>query len=228
MCFPTLYTRAASHTQTAPPHVSSPHVSARLSPYAGAVLPYVSTAPPCSHQAPKIRPQFQRDQRFRPRKPGIRGPPQTPCVDCRRGTTCPDGASNLPRPAFGSLKPTHPTGLRGFPDPTTTAARRCKGSCPAFSARLKAGPGTAARLEAGSCGEVFACLFRVCAVLSHQVCADGSVLLFCRRLPKAGLSGPATSVADAVDRDLGSGRAPGVAQRTGPAQVSGRWHPKHP
>ena len=32
---------------------------------------------------------------------------------------------------------------------------------------LKAGPGAAARLEAGNCGEVFACLFQVCVVLSH-------------------------------------------------------------
>ena len=52
---------------------------------------------------------------------------------------------------------------------------------------LRAGPGTAARLEAGNCGEGLACLFRVCAVLSHQVCTDGSVF-FCRRLSKAGLS----------------------------------------
>ena len=34
-------------------HVNSPHASARLSPYASAVLPYISTAPPYSHQAPK-------------------------------------------------------------------------------------------------------------------------------------------------------------------------------
>ena len=40
---------------------------------------------------------------------------------------------------------------------------------------LKAGPGTAARLEVGNCGEGFACLFQMCVVLSHQVCADGSV-----------------------------------------------------
>ena len=54
---------------------------------------------------------------------------------------------------------------------------------------LRAGPGTAARLEAGNCGEVFARLFRVCAILPHQACADGSVF-FRRRLPKAGLSEP--------------------------------------
>ena len=36
-------------------------------------------------------------------------------------------------------------------------------------------PGTAARLEAGNCEEGFTCLFQVCAVLSHQACADGSV-----------------------------------------------------
>ena len=39
---------------------------------------------------------------------------------------------------------------------------------------LRAGPGTAARLEAGNCGEVFARLFRVCAILPHQACTDGS------------------------------------------------------
>ena len=52
---------------------------------------------------------------------------------------------------------------------------------------LKAGPGTAARLEAGNCGEGFVSLFRVCVVLPHQACAGGSVF-FCRRLSKAGLS----------------------------------------
>ena len=40
---------------------------------------------------------------------------------------------------------------------------------------LKTGLGAAARLEAGNCGEGFACLFQVQAVFSHQVCADGSI-----------------------------------------------------
>ena len=57
--------------------------------------------------------------------------------------------------------------------------------------RLRAGPkagsGAAACLEAGSCGEGFACIFWVCAVLLHQACADGSVF-FCRQLSRAGLS----------------------------------------
>ena len=53
MCFLAPYARSASHTQTAP-SISSPHPSARLSPYAGAVLPYVFTASPHSHQASKI------------------------------------------------------------------------------------------------------------------------------------------------------------------------------
>ena len=52
----------------------------------------------------------------------------------------------------------------------------------------KAGPGTAVRLEAGSCREGFACLFQVCAALPHQACTDGSVF-FRRRLSKAGLLG---------------------------------------
>ena len=53
---------------------------------------------------------------------------------------------------------------------------------------LKAGPGTAACLEAGNRGEAFACLFQAHAIFLHQACADGFVF-FCRRLPKAGLSG---------------------------------------
>ena len=61
-------------------HVNNPHTSTRLSPCAGAVLPYVSTATPYSHQAPKTQLQFQRDQRFRPRKPGTRRPPRIPCA----------------------------------------------------------------------------------------------------------------------------------------------------
>ena len=42
-------------------------------------------------------------------------------------------------------------------------------------------------MEAGNCGEGFASLFRVCAVLPHQACTGGSVF-FRRRLSKAGLS----------------------------------------
>ena len=52
---------------------------------------------------------------------------------------------------------------------------------------LKAGPKTAACLEAGNRGEAFACLFQAHAIFLHQACADGSVF-FCRRLSKAGLS----------------------------------------
>ena len=52
---------------------------------------------------------------------------------------------------------------------------------------LKAGPETAARLEAGNRGEGLACLFRVCAILPHQACADGSIFFRCQ-LSKAGLS----------------------------------------
>ena len=52
----------------------------------------------------------------------------------------------------------------------------------------KTGPGTAARLEVGNCGERFANLFQAHAVFSHYACADGSAF-FCRRLPRAGLSG---------------------------------------
>ena len=39
---------------------------------------------------------------------------------------------------------------------------------------LKAGPGAAARLEAGNCKEGFTRLFQMCVVLSHQACTDGS------------------------------------------------------
>ena len=91
-------------------HVNNPHTSARLSPCAGAVPPYVFAATPYSHQAPKTQLQFQRDQRFRPRKPGTRRPPRIPCVACRRGTACPGGASNPPRPA----RPVH-SNLRARP-----------------------------------------------------------------------------------------------------------------
>ena len=103
-----------------------------------------------------------------------------------------------PRPATGLLKPTHPTGLLKFPEPTTgdlgvsddtASASATTGRRAARRLRVspKAGPGAAARLEAGNCGEGFACLFQVCAILSHQACADGSVF-FRRQLLKAGLS----------------------------------------
>ena len=76
--------------------------------------------------------------------------------------------------------------------PTTPSASRrdaadAGGTAQRLRVGLKAGPGTAARPEAGNRKGVFASLFQVCAVLLHQVCADGSVF-FCRRLSRAGLS----------------------------------------
>ena len=68
------------------------------------------------------------------------------------------------------------------------AAMSVGGAARRLRVGLKTGPGAAARLEAGNCGEGFACLFQACAVLPHQACADGSVF-FCRQLSKAGLSG---------------------------------------
>ena len=47
------------------------------------MFPYVSADLPYRHQAPKVRPQFQRDQRSRPRKSGTRRSLQIPCADCR-------------------------------------------------------------------------------------------------------------------------------------------------
>ena len=69
---------------------------------------------------------------------------------------------------------------------TSHRRRRRGGTARRLRAGLKAGPGAAARLEAGNREEGFACLFQVCIVLSHQACADGSVF-FRRQLPKAGL-----------------------------------------
>ena len=53
--------------------------------------------------------------------------------------------------------------------------RRKGGAARRLRVGLKAGPETAARLEAGNRGEGLACLFRVCAILPHQACADGSI-----------------------------------------------------
>ena len=103
MCFPAPYARSASHTQTAP-SISSPHPSARLSPYAGAVLPYVFTASPHSHQASKIptlvsaRPAFP--------APQIRHP-QVSTNSLRRLLVryhMSRRGTNPPRPAAGPLK----------------------------------------------------------------------------------------------------------------------------
>ena len=179
-------------------HVGSPHMSARLSPYAGAVPSYVSTAPSCNHQAPKIptlvstRPAFP--------APQIKHP-QVSTNFLRsiwRSTTC--VVMSVPTPdetSDGLLKPTHPASSRKFlvlagglgvsVNVSDDVGDDREEGCPAFSARLKAGPEAAARLEAGNCGEVFVRLFHVCAALPHQVCADGSAF-FCRQLSKAGLS----------------------------------------
>ena len=64
MCFPAPYYASGFPYSNGALHVNNPHTSTRLSPCAGAVLPYVSTATPYSHQAPKTQLQFQRDQRF--------------------------------------------------------------------------------------------------------------------------------------------------------------------
>ena len=133
-----------------------------------------------------------------------------------------------PRPATGLLKPTHPTGLLKFPEPTTGGGevtrhqrrrrRRHQGEPMPVMVQPRAGPydrpegwpRTAARLKAGNCGKGFACLFRVCAVLPHQACADGFVF-FCRQLPKSGLSGCARHMPPVPDpsRPVGTGAGGG-------------------
>ena len=60
-------------------------------------------------------------------------------------------------------------------DAGIAAARGGGGAAWRLRVSLKAGPGAAARPEAGNCEEGFACLFQVCAVLSHQACTGGSV-----------------------------------------------------
>ena len=92
-------------------------------------IPIISYIPthlptPYSHTAPKlqkIQPQIKQDQRLRPRKPGIRRSPQIPCVDCRRGTACPDGTSNPPRPARPVHSNTRPANSLKFTAPTRGA-----------------------------------------------------------------------------------------------------------
>ena len=114
MCFPAPYTRAASHTQTAPSNVNSPHASARLSPcwrrspirFYGSPIQSPSSKNPTpistrpAFPAPQIRhPQVSTNslrrllERYRMSGRGI-GPP---------------------RPAAGSPRSTHPTGSRIFP-----------------------------------------------------------------------------------------------------------------
>ena len=106
MCFPAPYTRAASHTQTAPsmstvpthprdfPHMLAPFSHTFLR------LPHTVT------KLQKIRLQFQRDQRFRPRKPGA-DPVSTNSLRRLPARYRMSGrGANPPRPAAG---------LRGFP-----------------------------------------------------------------------------------------------------------------
>ena len=149
---------------------------------------------------PKSRHWLRRDQHFRPRKLGA-DPVSTNSLRLlparyrmsRRGinsagtsvrftqTYASDRLTQIPRSCD--------EGGMGMA-PLRDAAASTSGGWAARRLRvgLKAGPGTAARLEAGNCGEGFACLSRVCAVLPHQACADGSVF-FCRQPSKAGLSG---------------------------------------
>ena len=77
--------------------------------------------------------------------------------------------------------------------------------------------------KGGQLREAFACLFRMCAVLPHQACADGSVF-FCRRLPRAGLSGCAHHMPLVPDpsRPVRTGAGGGGIGNRCPARYWGR------
>ena len=112
-----------------------------------AMFPYVSADPHTTFKLQKSRHWFRRNQRFRPRKPGTRRSPQIPCADCRRGTACPDGAPNPPRPAASLRGSTHPTDLLKFPAPTRGAwasgygvASRCDDGVAATSTTVGPAP----------------------------------------------------------------------------------------
>ena len=100
-----------------------------------------------------------------------------------------------PRPAADLLKPMHPVSSRGFPDPTTwggpasAVTRRHRGGGLPGVCGLTRRPALEPRpaWRRATARSAFACLFRVCAVFSHQACTDGSVF-FRHRLSKAGLS----------------------------------------
>ena len=104
----------------------------------------------------------------------------------RRSKHSEDNSHGTAAPEAGRLHATMATDAVGI---TLRQRRRCKGGGAARRLRvgLKAGPGAAARLEAGNCEEVFVRLFQMCAVFSHQACADGSIFFRCQ-LSKAGLS----------------------------------------
>ena len=99
-------------------HVNSHHTSARLSPYASAVPPHVSTTPSYNHQTPKIptlvstRPAFPAQQTRHPRVStnSLRRLPARYRMS-RRGT-------NPTRPAAGPPRSTHPTDPLKFPATT--------------------------------------------------------------------------------------------------------------
>ena len=121
------------------------------------------------------------------------------------------GPAPVKTSATGPLKPTHPTGLLKFYDPTAggpcvddDAASTSATTGRRAARRLRVG------LEAGNCGEGLACLFQAHAVFSHQTCADGSVF-FRRRLSKAGLSGYAHHLWLVPDPDSQPWQVPGRA-----------------
>ena len=91
------HTQAASSMLTVITHPRGfPHTPAPF-PHTFPRLPHTTT------KLQKSRHWFQRDQRFRLSKPGTRGSPRIPCVACRRGTACPDGA-----PTRRDQRPVHP------------------------------------------------------------------------------------------------------------------------
>ena len=144
----------------------------------------VSTYPqPTDRKSPNIRPllhghacatQIRRDQR-----PVSVNPQPIPSRKFPAGAAgplkcAPGQPAQIPCSDEGGM------GTASLRDATTLRRlrrRRQGGGCPAFSARLKAVPRTAARLEAGNREGRFACLFRMCAALPHQACADGSIFL---------------------------------------------------
>ena len=112
------------------------------------------------------------------------------------GPVCIRAQANSPRPAAGSPKihasnrsaqiPQANDGGGAWTPATAMRRRRRQGNqClswfglgPDRTVSLKAGLGTAVRLEAGNCEDGFASLFQVHAVFSHQACTDGPIF-FC-------------------------------------------------
>ena len=207
-------------------------------PHTGHVPTRFRGSPHTTSKLQKSRHWFRRDQRFRLHKSGTHGPPQIPCVDCWRGTACPDGAPTRrdQRPVHSNLRiqPVYSNSLRlraARRHHVTSSRHRHRSDvdargvdCPAFASRLEGwhwsyGSPGGGQLRGGIC------------VSFPSVCRTLASGLHCwfRIFPPPAVQGGSVGIRRPACRQGVAGRAPRDRQAAQPkggrgAKTDGQAH----